>query len=68
MLLESSDCEAGSENCEKLIGVNVKFQRIRRITGYLTGTVDRFNNAKRKEVNDRVFHAGAHTGQLPKTI
>lgn len=33
MPLESSDCEAGSENCEKLIGVGVKFQRIRRITG-----------------------------------
>ena len=33
MLLESSDCETGSENCEKLIGVGVKFQRIRRITG-----------------------------------
>lgn len=34
----------------------VKFQRIRRITGYLVGTLDRFNNAKRAEVNDRVKH------------
>lgn len=34
----------------------VKFQRIRRITGYLVGTLDRFNNAKRKEVADRVKH------------
>ena len=33
-----------------------KFQRIRRITGYLVGTLDRFNNAKRKEVADRVKH------------
>lgn len=32
------------------------FQRIRRITGYLVGTLDRFNNAKRKEVEDRVKH------------
>lgn len=32
------------------------FQRIRRITGYLVGTLDRFNNAKRAEVNDRVKH------------
>ena len=32
------------------------FERIRRITGYLVGTVDRFNNAKRAEVNDRVKH------------
>lgn len=34
----------------------VRFQRIRRITGYLVGTLDRFNNAKRAEVNDRVKH------------
>lgn len=41
---------------EKLIGVGVRFERIRRITGYLVGTVDRFNNAKRAEVRDRVAH------------
>ncbi|WP_315169428.1 anaerobic ribonucleoside triphosphate reductase [Metaclostridioides mangenotii] len=34
----------------------VKFDRIRRITGYLVGTVDRFNNAKKAEVMDRVKH------------
>lgn len=34
----------------------IKFQRIHRITGYLVGTLDRFNNAKRAEVNDRVKH------------
>ena len=32
------------------------FERIRRITGYLVGTVDRFNNAKQAEVRDRVKH------------
>lgn len=32
------------------------FERIRRITGYLVGTLDRFNNAKRAEVRDRVKH------------
>ena len=32
------------------------FERIRRITGYLVGTLDRFNNAKRREVDDRVTH------------
>ncbi len=32
------------------------FERIRRITGYLVGTVDRFNDAKRAEVEDRVKH------------
>ena len=35
---------------------NVKFERIRRITGYLVGTLDRFNDAKLEEVNDRVKH------------
>lgn len=34
-----------------------KFQRIRRITGYLVGTLDRFNNAKRAEEHDRVKHS-----------
>ena len=32
------------------------FERIRRITGYLVGTVDRFNNGKRAEEHDRVKH------------
>ena len=36
---------------------NVPFERIRRITGYLVGTVDRFNDAKRAEVRDRVKHS-----------
>ena len=35
---------------------NIGFERIRRITGYLVGTVDRFNNAKKAEVKDRVKH------------
>ena len=39
------------------IGEGIRFERIRRITGYLVGTVDRFNNAKRAEVADRVKHA-----------
>ena len=34
----------------------VPFERIRRITGYLVGTVDRFNDAKKAEVKDRVKH------------
>ncbi|MDU2064884.1 MAG: anaerobic ribonucleoside triphosphate reductase [Sporomusaceae bacterium] len=37
----------------------VSFERIRRITGYLVGTLDRFNNAKRAEVEDRVKHLGS---------
>ena len=35
----------------------VPFERIRRITGYLVGTLDRFNDAKRAEEHDRVKHA-----------
>lgn len=45
------------ENREvKMIGEGVGFERIRRITGYLVGTVDRFNNGKRAEERDRVKH------------
>ncbi len=34
----------------------IKFERIRRITGYLVGNLDRFNDAKREEERDRVKH------------
>ena len=34
---------------EKTVGKGVGFERIRRITGYLVGTLDRFNDAKRAE-------------------
>lgn len=39
-----------------IIGENVRFERIRRITGYLVGTLDRFNNGKAAEERDRVKH------------
>lgn len=48
--------EKNMNHQDKLVGENVGFERIRRITGYLVGTVDRFNNAKQAEVNDRVKH------------
>lgn len=35
---------------------NVPFDRIRRITGYLVGTIDRWNDAKKTEEHDRVKH------------
>ena len=38
------------------VGYGVKFERIRRITGYLVGTIDRFNDAKKAEESDRVKH------------
>lgn len=33
-----------------------KFERIRRVTGYLTGSTDSWNNAKKAEEKDRVKH------------
>ncbi|MDD4699346.1 MAG: anaerobic ribonucleoside-triphosphate reductase [Oscillospiraceae bacterium] len=44
-------------NKDKIVGEGIGFERIRRITGYLVGTLDRFNGAKRSEVNDRVKHS-----------
>ncbi len=44
------------ENKKENVGQGVKFERIRRITGYLVGTTDRFNNAKQAEEKDRVKH------------
>ena len=40
----------------RFVGRGVKFERIRRITGYLVGTLGRFNDAKRAEEADRVKH------------
>lgn len=41
---------------EQIVGKGVHFERIRRITGYLVGALDRFNDAKRSEEHDRVKH------------
>lgn len=45
-----------NEVSERIRGKGVGFDRIRRITGYLVGTLDRFNNGKRAEEADRVKH------------
>lgn len=37
-------------------GKGVGFERIRRITGYLVGTMEKWNNAKKAEERDRVKH------------
>ena len=47
------------QNTAELPGEGMRFERIRRITGYLVGTTDRFNNAKQKEEKDRVKHSMA---------
>lgn len=58
MLQDSRLIEKQASNTKaELIGQGVKFERIRRITGYLVGTLDRFNDAKRKEEADRVKHS-----------
>ena len=52
----------GTEAEEIMVGKGVRFERIRRITGYLVGTLDRFNDAKRAEERDRVKHSSMRTG------
>ncbi|MFR8664456.1 MAG: anaerobic ribonucleoside-triphosphate reductase [Ruthenibacterium sp.] len=47
-------------NIEAKYGKDVKFERIRRITGYLVGTMDKWNDAKKAEEHDRVKHSMAH--------
>lgn len=39
------------------MGQDIKFERIRRITGYLVGTMDKWNDAKKAEEHDRVKHS-----------
>lgn len=46
----------GKTNAERM-GEGVKFERVRRITGYLVGTLDKWNDAKRAEERDRVKHS-----------
>ena len=40
------------------MGKGVAFERIRRITGYLVGSLDKWNDAKKAEEKDRVKHSG----------
>ena len=44
------------EKNEAKMGKGVKFERIRRITGYLVGAMDKWNDAKKAEERDRVKH------------
>lgn len=41
---------------EEKLGEGVQFERIRRITGYLVGTLDKWNDGKKAEEKDRVKH------------
>lgn len=53
--------DTGDKRQRERLGEGVGFERIRRITGYLVGTMEKWNNAKRAEERDRVKHA------LPRT-
>ena len=53
----SNICKVTEVNGVPVVGEGVGFERIRRITGYLVGTLDRFNNGKRAEERDRVKHS-----------
>ena len=50
------ESRAMAEAVMERMGQGVPFERIRRITGYLVGRLERFNDAKKKEVADRVVH------------
>ena len=65
MAKQHPDIKSGTLDIELIDGEEVgltltpdviRSQRIRRITGYLVGDLSRFNNAKRREVDDRVKH------------
>ncbi len=51
------DNEVILDNRDEKLGEGVGFERIRRITGYLVGTMDKWNDAKRAEERDRVKHS-----------
>ena len=56
---EADECRVVVEDgflCARFLKTHEHFERIRRITGYLTGTLDKWNNAKRAEERDRVKH------------
>ncbi len=67
--MESTAIRTGREglpdNQDEKLGEGVGFERIRRITGYLGGTTDRFNNAKQHEEKDRVKHSLSAKPQAP---
>ena len=55
--IEMKDQQNLMDNQDEKLGEGVGFERIRRITGYLVGTMDKWNDAKRAEERDRVKHS-----------
>ena len=61
--MEICDAEKNSRQTEEQsVGKGMGFERIRRITGYLVGRLEKFNNAKRAEERDRIKHDKYTTG------
>ena len=56
MKKESLEKNIVKAESKKVVGEGIGFERIRRITGYLVGTVDRFNDGKKAEERERVKH------------
>ena len=55
-LLEEPKMSPETKSEQSGYGSNIKFERLRRITGYLVGDTNRWNNAKFAELNDREKH------------
>jgi hypothetical protein len=53
--------KVGEGELYRNIGEGVPFERLRRITGYLVGTIDRWNNGKLAELKDRVKHGTSNS-------
>ena len=54
--MQLKDLPVREHDGKRFVGAGVRFERIPRITGFLVGTLDKFNNAKRHEEKDRVKH------------
>lgn len=57
----SKYAKVGDGELRRNIGEGVPFERLRRITGYLVGTIDRWNNGKLAELKDRVKHGTSNS-------
>lgn len=55
------NCRNNDSVAQKM-GKGIKFERIRRITGYLVGTMEKWNDAKQAEERDRVKHSTGFEG------
>lgn len=62
LVYQEEDIMKEEEYTPEQLGEGIPFERIRRITGYLVGTIERFNDAKKAELNDRVKHSVIEDG------